>query len=281
MSRPAVAIVNACLRDGLGGSPTAVLAEDPDLSEDQRRAVPVRSGTSHAVFVSRAGDAVSLRFYTATGELPACGHGTVAALAHLAAEAGTSEYTTMLRAGGRLFTGQATAAAGQYSATFDPGPVTLQPARDTPAVLAILSALGLGSRNLVTEDLCVASAGRPRLLVPVPSRPVLDSLAPDPDQLRAACDHSGLLGCYVYTVPSPTGRTAARMFAPSIGVPEDIANANSTACLAGYLASRDGTATVTSDMGDSLGAPATITATASRTTAGLAVQAGGAASVNA
>ena len=52
------------------------------------------------------------------------------------------------------------------------------------------------------------------------------------------------------------GRYAARMFAPSIGVPEDIANANSTACLAAHLA-----AGVAVDMGDSLGRPATITAT--------------------
>jgi predicted PhzF superfamily epimerase YddE/YHI9 len=51
------------------------------------------------------------------------------------------------------------------------------------------------------------------------------------------------------------------MFAPSIGVPEDIANANSTACLAAHLASR-GIPRIAADMGDTLGAPATITAAA-------------------
>ncbi len=81
----------------------------------------------------------------------------------------------------------------------------------------------------------IASVGRPRLLVPLTTRFALAALAPDFDGLRAACDRLGLLGCDVYSVPEPTGQAAAHMFAPSIGVPEDIANANSTACLAAHL----------------------------------------------
>jgi predicted PhzF superfamily epimerase YddE/YHI9 len=67
------------------------------------------------------------------------------------------------------------------------------------------------------------------------------------------------------------------MFAPSIGVPEDIANANSTACLAARLAGR-GFEEITVDMGDSLGVPATITAAARETSSGFEVRVGGAAS---
>src|SRR5262245_23644707 len=127
-----VTIVNACLRDGRGGSPTAVLP-DTDLTDAQRREIPARLGTSHAVFVSPAGTVTSLRFFTATAELPACGHGTVAALAYLAHEnnptadpARTSDATTdparardaaadfqvTLRTPGRVFGGRATATAG-------------------------------------------------------------------------------------------------------------------------------------------------------------------------
>ena len=82
----------------------------------------------------------------------------------------------------------------------------------------------------------MASNGRPRLLLPVRSRAALADLSPDFALLRAACDRYGLLGCYAYSIPDADGRAAARMFAPSIGVPEDIANANSTACLAAHLA---------------------------------------------
>ncbi|WP_327430951.1 PhzF family phenazine biosynthesis protein [Streptomyces sp. NBC_01236] len=289
-----VAIVDACLRNGGGGSPTAVLDETP-LSDEQRRRVPVLAGTSHAVFVSpsgaqHSGAAVSLRFFTSEGELPACGHGTVAALAFLAARAGGEEYRTLLHASGRVFEGWSlrdgtldetpegtsarTSEGTSVDAAFEPGPVDLrEPAENECG--AVLAALGI-TRDTLAPGAAVASVGRPRLLVPLTTRSALAALTPDSGALRAACDRLGLLGCYVYSVPEPTGRAAARMFAPSIGVPEDIANANSTACLAAHLAGR-GITRIAVDMGDSLGSPATITATAQPGPAGPVIHLGGAA----
>ncbi|MGA4844546.1 PhzF family phenazine biosynthesis protein [Streptomyces sp. G45] len=72
------------------------------------------------------------------------------------------------------------------------------------------------------------------------------------------------------------------MFAPAIGVPEDIANANSTACLAAHLhaAHPGGGAGIAVDMGDALGAPATITAAVTTSEqAGSAVRVGGTARI--
>jgi trans-2,3-dihydro-3-hydroxyanthranilate isomerase len=257
-------IVRACLRDGRGGSPTAVL-DETGLSDAERRAVPAAAGTSHAVFVSvpREGP-VGLRFFTSAGELPACGHGTVAALAVLAGRTGRERFD--LRAGGRLFAGEATAG----EAVFDPGPVELRDP-DPSETGPLLRALGIGR-----AECRIASVGRPRLLVRVPDREVLAALAPDLAALRQACDRAGLLGAYVHSAPSPEGRAAARMFAPSIGVPEDVANANSTACLAAHLAGRS-PLTVRVDMGDSLGAPATVLASAGPGPNGPRVRVGGAA----
>jgi PhzF family phenazine biosynthesis protein len=273
-----VTIVDACLRNGSGGSPTAVLDEAP-LSDEQRRRVPVLAGTSHAVFVSPSGGRpggapVSLRFFTSEGELPACGHGTVAALAFLAARAGGEEYRTTLHASGRVFEGwsmrDGTERDGTVvNAAFEPGPVDLREPTETECG-AVLTALGV-TRDTLAPGAAVASVGRPRLLVPLTTRSALAALTPDSGALRAACDRFGFLGCYVYSVPEPTGRAAARMFAPSIGVPEDIANANSTACLAAHLAGQ-GITRIAVDMGDSLGSPATITATAQPGAAGPVIR---------
>lgn len=129
----------------------------------------------------------------------------------------------------------------------------------------------------------MAGVGRERLLVPVASRAALAALDPDLDGLRDACDRLGLLGAYVYSPPSPTGELAARMFAPSIGVPEDIANANSTACLAARLAARlprRGTTRIAVDMGDAVGSPATITATARPGPSGVRIRVGGTATAD-
>ncbi|WP_329546141.1 PhzF family phenazine biosynthesis isomerase [Streptomyces sp. NBC_01356] len=280
-----VAIVRACMRGGGGGSPTAVMDEAP-LSDDERCRVPVLMGTSHAVFVSvsegQPGDpSVSLRFFTAEGELPACGHGTVAALAFLAERAGSAggeEYRATLHAAGRVFDGWAVPVREEpyVMAAFEPGPVDLREPTPIECDL-VLPALGV-TPDALAPGIRVASVGRSRLLVPVATRSALAALDPDFERLRAACDRLGLLGCYVHSVPTPTGSLAARMFAPSIGVPEDVANANSTACLAAHLAGQDIT-DIAVDMGDSLGSPSTITATAQQSPSGPLIHLGGAAKV--
>jgi trans-2,3-dihydro-3-hydroxyanthranilate isomerase len=274
-----VTVVDACLRDGRGGSPTAVLW-DGSLTDAERRRVPHLAGASHAVFVS-AGDGgladgeVSLRFFTATGELPACGHGTVAALAFLAEQSGRAEYQVTLRAAGRAFAGRATSDEHGTCAEFDPGEVHLD--ANVEEHHLVLEALGRHP-GILAAEFCRASIGRPRLLVPFADPSALAELRPDYDRLRDVCDRLGLLGCYVHSLPSAGRRLAARMFAPSIGVPEDIANANSTACLAARLVQR-GVHQISVDMGDYVNRPATITATVRRTGSGLQIRVGGAARV--
>ncbi len=280
-----VSIVRACLRDGQGGSPTAVVSSlygvVPALTDAERGEVAARCGTSHAVFLSHVGDPssresiVDVRFFTTEGELPACGHGTVAALASLTQHRGVEEEFTM-RVAGRTFVGRAVRYGDLVHAAFDPGPVSL---RDpSPAERAqVLSALGV-SPDVLVPGACVASLGRARMLVPVANAEAVAALVPDLGRLRKACDQWNLLGCYVHSAPTSTGRVVARMFAPSIGVPEDIANANSTACLAARVAF-SGVTDLTVDMGDALGSPATITASTRPTPTGPAILVGGTATL--
>ncbi|MFE0514717.1 PhzF family phenazine biosynthesis protein [Streptomyces sp. NPDC058964] len=275
-----VEIVDACLRGGGGGSPTAVLRGVP-ASEAERRRVPVLLGTSHAVFVCDEGredglPVVSLHFATVEGDLAACGHGTVAALTVLAERAGARSFQAVLRVAGTTFTGRAVRNHdGLVEARFETDSIALRAA--TPAERnSVLPAMGLAPGAV--GEACVATLGRPRMLLSVASRLELAALVPDLDRLRDACDRIGLLGCYVYCEPNADGHAAARLFAPSIGVPEDIANANSTACLAARLAHR-GITSITVDMGDSLGHPATITAGRTSTPTGPLVHVGGTARI--
>ncbi|MGW3909979.1 PhzF family phenazine biosynthesis protein [Streptomyces sp. NPDC005070] len=274
-----VTIVHACLRGGRGGSPTAVVAEgfsasaggplDSPLTDDERRRVPALAGTSHAVFLSNdpfpaGGRAdvrplVSARFFTTEGELPACGHGTVAALAFLAAHAGRGEHRVDVRVSGRVIKGRTVrgSSASSVDVVFEAGPIDLR--EPTPHELALLlPALGLPAATM--SGACVATLGRPRLLVPVSTRSALAALAPALDRLAAVCAGLDLLGCFVHSPGWDRGRVAARMFAPSIGVPEDIANVNSSACLAAHLLARHGTPRIDVDTGDALGCPSSVTA---------------------
>lgn len=232
-------MVDACLRDGRGGSPTVVL-EDTPTTDAARRAVPQRHGASHAAFVTVRHDRADVRFFTSTGELPACGHGTVAALVWLAHRLGRDgEFA--LRISGRTFRGWV---EGER-AWFEQGAVTL---RQPGEVGPVLTALGL---DPALPGVRAASTGRWRLLIPVGSRDELFALRPDLAALRNATDDADLLGCYVY---SPGPRLAARMFAPSIGVPEDVANVNSSSCLLTAMAVPE----IRVEMGDALDRPSTV-----------------------
>ena len=264
-----VTLVHACLRDGTGGSPTAVVADGGALDDETRRRIPALAGASHAVFldVYPDGEGAAVRFFTAEGELPACGHGTVAAFAYLAEQAGVREYEETLRTpDGRAVHGRAIRQGGLVHAEFEAGPVGLREPTTTE-LGQLLPALGLP----LVSTARIATLGRPRLLARVPNRAALEALAPDLRALEQACRELDLLGCYAYAAPAFAGQHhAARMFAPAIGVPEDIANANSTACLAAHLYASGALGSGLSDagqlvagpavdMGDWLGSPAPLT----------------------
>ncbi|MFJ7154200.1 hypothetical protein ACIQUQ_04610 [Streptomyces sp. NPDC101118] len=112
-----------------------VLPDDGRLDDAERCRVPVEHGTSHAVFVGAdvaagtAGDPglpVPPRFFTSAGELPACGHGTVAAPAWPARRTGgEGRRSFRLRASGRDFDGWTVRAGARVTTSFDPGPVRL------------------------------------------------------------------------------------------------------------------------------------------------------------
>jgi PhzF family phenazine biosynthesis protein len=270
---PDVTIVDACTHRGQGGSPTAVLIDDHTLDDDARRAVVREAGTSHAAFVDT--DADTVRFFTTHGELTNCGHGTIAAQAFLLHGSGSTERHGSQRTGGRVFNTTAIQRDNGIEVWFDQGTIELQ---DTGSedVDGILSALGIEPAAIATDDApSVASPGTPRILMPVRTTSILYSLRPDLPRLAAECRRRGYLGCFVYTASPARDRAIARMFAPAIGVGEDVVNANSAGCLAAHLHATYGRNSVEVEQGHTAGRPSLVLATANATTEGSTTRIGG------
>jgi PhzF family phenazine biosynthesis protein len=206
----------------------------------------------------------------------------VAAIAVLALRAGGDGFRGRLRVSGRALEVSSTFETGALgsptvTAWFDQGIVSRRDAAEDE-LEAFLSALGLDEGDLHPDHrVAVASPGRERLLVPVADRAVLTRIRPDQEQLAAQSHRFGQLGCFVHVPPSKSRAGAARMFAPAIGVPEDVANANSTGCLAAVLLLTGNDPTIAVEQGDMLGRPSTVYATAERTERGVATRVGGAA----
>jgi PhzF family phenazine biosynthesis protein len=271
-------IVRACTRHGEGGSPTAVLLDDAALTDDDRRAIVQRAGTSHAAFIAVDPDGVpAVRFFTTRGELSNCGHGTIAAQALLLQQRGLAEHRGQQRTGGRTFDTTGVRRDDGVEVWFDQGPIELRAGEDAGG---LLPALGVGPGDIPAgHGFCVASPGTPRLLVPVRDRSTLFALRPDFDRLAAECRRWGYLGCFVYTPLSHEDVVAARMFAPVIGVDEDVVNANSAGCLAAFLHVTRGTGSITVEEGDVAGRPSAVLATAAATERGVSTWVGGVAAV--
>jgi PhzF family phenazine biosynthesis protein len=246
-------IVDACTLRGRGGSPTAVFDDDPALTDAARRDLVRRAGTSHGAFLALP----AVRFFTAERELVNCGHGTVAAQAVALHRRGGPRHRTGQRTGGRTLTTSATRHADGIEVWFEQGAVDLRPAGPVGGIVA---ALGLRPGD-VADGACIASPGTPRLLLPVRTPPELEAIRPDFTGLAAECRRLGLLGCFVYAHTATPGTVAARMFAPAIGVAEDVVNANSSGCLAAHLAATRGDHRVDVLQGATLGRPSLVSAT--------------------
>jgi trans-2,3-dihydro-3-hydroxyanthranilate isomerase len=277
VQRIEIAMVDACLRDGRGGSPTGVVVGGPALDAAARIAVARAIGGSHVAFVAR-GDASAtwhVAFATRERELASCGHGTVAAHARLVDLHGDAAARVTLRAGGRALRSEARRAGDAVEVRVEQGLVALRPASGSERQ-AMLAAAGIAADELVSDHPpAVASPGAARLLAGIRAE-VLERLAPDMEALRAASERHGLLGLFAWA-PVRDGRLRARMFAPAIGVAEDVANANSSGCLAALLlaAGGEGATEIAVDQGDALGVPATVAAWAERTRDGMRTAVGG------
>jgi trans-2,3-dihydro-3-hydroxyanthranilate isomerase len=291
-------VVDSCLRNGHGGSPTGVVLDDAFASDTERMGVVSELGVSHVGFVAprtMSDGATPVRFFTATGELQGCGHGTVAVHAVLHNGDPGVEVTRQQFTGGRTFPVRSVLTTNGVMSWFDQGPVALTPATTDDALSEILVALGLSVDDVgeLTKPV-IASPGAPRLLLPVRTDPTLWAIRPDLARLTDACRTHGLLGCFVYSPVSVAensgaansgaensgaensgATTSARMFAPAIGVPEDIANANSTGCLAAHLAASRVARRVSVDQGDAFGRPSTILSEAYPTLDGWTTSVGG------
>lgn len=260
--------VNACTRRGRGGSPTTVVLDAPWLSDDQRAQIARDAGTSHTAFVaSDDSEIVDVRFLTRDRELTSCGHGTIAAHAALGRPGRRRQ-----RTGGRTFTVATTVVGDELAVSFDQGTVELSPAPHG-VCRAIVDALGLSADDVDhTRPAAIASPGAPRLLLPV-TTPALARLRPHLPRLEHATRSAGLLGCFAYAPLAGERRYGARMFAPAIGVDEDIANANSSGSLAALISAATGApAGITVDQGDYLRAPSTTVAHAEPTPRGIATR---------
>ena len=234
-----------------GGNQLAVLPDARGLDDEQMLNVAREFNFSETVFVfpPEKGHTRRLRIFTPGGELPFAGHPTVGAAhvlaaigeiplngdeTHIVFEEGVGPVSVMIRArdGNPVF--------AQLTAAKLPEVGPPVPARETLADILSLEAKDLIGAQWAPQ---AVSCGLPFLFVPLRDRDAVKRSRIRLDQWERTLGSAWAKDIMVFSRdPEREGSDIrARMYGPSVAVPEDPATGSACAALGGYLAARDTT----------------------------------------
>ena len=260
-----------------GGNPLAVFHQAEGLTEEEMQQLAMEMNLSETTFVlpSRApGADFKVRIFTPTSELPFAGHpvvGTHWALARLGRVELREPVTKVcFELGVGVLPADLHVAGGQVE--------RVVMTQDRPRFLDTLEevgelAAGLGlPPEAITETglpVQLVSTGIPQMMVPARSLAEVQRLAADRLDVatltrvcRAARTDCVMVFCLETEDAEATVHT--RMFAPSLGVPEDPATGSANGALGAYLVRHrvvpvtEPTTYITSEQGLELGRPSTL-----------------------
>ncbi|WP_290649183.1 PhzF family phenazine biosynthesis protein [Aquisalimonas sp.] len=232
----------------LAGNPLAVFPDAGLLDAKAMQRIAGELNLSETVFVTEAhahAGRFTIRIMTPKVELPFAGHPTIGAavaLADLRQSQGiaSSKPIELIEPIGtisvyvdRLGDG---IGRGRFAAPRVPAEIAVDVSRDEAAAM-----LGVEPEAVAPEGLRAWSAGVPFLCVPITSHEALAAVALNQSLWEARCANGPAPHVYAYVLdPEVPESTAARMFAPAMGVAEDPATGAAAIAFAGELAVRTG-----------------------------------------
>jgi trans-2,3-dihydro-3-hydroxyanthranilate isomerase len=230
-----------------GGNQLAVFPEAEGIAEHMMPRIAQEFNFSETTFVFPPSDpahAARLRIFTPGGELPFAGHPTVGT-AHVLASIGriplTGDRTDVIleeKVGPVPVSIRAVAGVPtfvQLSAAKRP---EISPAPADRPTLA--RALGLDPDMITADHMNVetVSCGVPFLLIPLRDRAALARARVNLPEFERALAAAVSSNVFLFAVSEGEEAIRARMFAPTLGVPEDPATGSAAVALAAYLAAR-------------------------------------------
>jgi trans-2,3-dihydro-3-hydroxyanthranilate isomerase len=209
----------------LAGNQLAVFSDARAIPEELMQPLARELNLSETTFVlaPEAGGDVRLRIFTPTVEMPFAGHPTLGSAWVLAAESGAERISLETAAGTIAVSLQRDNGQPSFAWMSQPVP-TVAP---VAAAEELLAAVGVAESGLPVE---VYDNGVHHAYVCLDSADEVAALAPDQRHLAALAEVDGV-SCFAVQ----GARATSRMFAPSLGVPEDPATGSAAGPLAVHL----------------------------------------------
>jgi len=219
-----------------GGNPAGVMIRAALPEEPAMQRIAAEMGYSETVFAAPQGDGWRVRYFSPDGEVPFCGHATIALGAVLAQQNGDGIFPLTTNHAQVTVEGRAHA-NGAVAALQSPG-TSSSPA--TPAL--VQEALALFGYTLADLDdripPAVANGGAYHLVLALRSRDKLRAMRYDLNKGRELMRRYGFATISLIHAETPQRFHARNPFA-SGGVYEDPATGAAAAALAGYLRDLD------------------------------------------
>jgi len=223
-------VMSAFSKDNKGGNKAGVVLNGEHLASGQRLEIAKKLGYSETVFVLDSDPAdFKLQYYTPEGEVPLCGHATIAAFSAL-------RLSNMLDRQNYTIETQAGILKIQIK---ENGLIFME--QNCPAYFDVL-APSLFEACIEEEfidrafPIQIVSTGLKDILLPVDSREHLAAISPDFEKMKELSREKDVIGVHAFSLLNDSDATAiCRNFAPLYGINEESATGTSNCALACYL----------------------------------------------
>ncbi|WP_447972531.1 PhzF family phenazine biosynthesis protein [Nitrospira sp. Kam-Ns4a] len=231
-----------------GGNPVAVIPEADALSDWELQQIAREMNLSETVFVLPPADrsaSAKIRIFTPTQEIPFAGHPVIGAffvlgtLRRLSLMEPVTSVSYECNIG--VFPVELYVRQGEILRVVmsQPKPEFLGRIEPVKDLFEVANALGLAKSAITGTKFPVevVSTGLPVIIVPVRTLTAVRSIVPNVAAINELCARYGANGLMVFTTVTVEAASSVhtRMFAPSIGVPEDPATGSASGALGAYL----------------------------------------------
>lgn len=225
-----VYVVRGFSKNKSGGNRAGIVLDGITRTTTQKIHIAKVLGYSETAFILASSVAdYKFEYFTPTGEVPLCGHATIAAFALL------NELGQLDRTG---YTIETKAGILRINVA-DNGMVLME--QNLPIYDAVLPSVRLIDdidEKIMRRDLPIqiVSTGLKDIILPIISEEALEGWQPDLKQIANLCKEEGVIGVHAFACTKVAGITAVcRNFAPLYGIDEESATGTSNCALACYL----------------------------------------------
>ncbi len=225
--------VDAFTNKPFGGNTAGVVRIEPqnDFPADETmRLIAAEFRYSETAFIKAETDGCfTTHYFTPTGEVPLCGHATIATFGVLFKEGNLHEGQICLN---HTLAGDLKVIAGQdiMMQMAEPKLIATLSYADQSRLLSIM---GISEKTCLPTQ--IVSTGLPDIMLPVANGKALHDLHPDMKSLSEISEELQVVGVHAFALNSDGFTAHVRNFAPRYGIDEEAATGTSNAALTYYL----------------------------------------------